>query len=38
MLACSIDGAPDKEKAIIQYFTYLLAGQLAQEVSKPAGR
>lgn len=35
MFACSIDDAPDKEKAIIQYFTFLFAGQLAQEGAKP---
>lgn len=37
MLACSIMDAPDKEKAIIQYFTFLFAGQIAQEWAKPVG-
>jgi len=31
LLVCSLDGEPDREKSIIQYFTFLLAGQVIQE-------
>jgi hypothetical protein len=31
MMAVMLDGAPDKEQALIQYITFLVAGQVAQE-------